>query len=319
MPLRGPGIRPGPARGVGHGAATDFVHKEKLSMKRRISYLFAGALALVSFNLFAAKTDVAGSKGDPALFTRMPNFYLSQFEEKEFDSFEFKIADEKGSGYTRQRVEGRRLEYVYYIDTDSKAPRASTLQILRNYRDAALGQGGEVLMDRQGFPLTLRFTKGDEEIWVEVVTMGGDWKYSLNIVKKEPMRQDVVSNGTAAIFQEGLTQHGHVEVPGILFDSGKSELKPESEAALKEVATLLKGDAALKVWVVGHTDNVGTAEYNLALSKDRAASVVKMLTERMGIDKSRLASFGAGPYSPVASNKNETGRALNRRVELVAQ
>jgi OmpA-OmpF porin, OOP family len=85
------------------------------------------------------------------------------------------------------------------------------------------------------------------------------------------------------------------------------------------VAKLLKANPALKVWVVGHTDNVGPAETNVTLSKARAASVVKALSQKNGADGKRLAPYGVGPYAPVATNATEEGRAHNRRVELVAQ
>ena len=108
-----------------------------------------------------------------------------------------------------------------------------------------------------------------------------------------------------------------VEVPGIFFDFGKAELKPESDAAIKEIAKLLQANPALKLWVVGHTDAVGSAEANVTLSNARAAAVVKALTQQNAIDPKRLAPFGAGPYAPVSSNDSEDGRARNRRVELV--
>jgi outer membrane protein OmpA-like peptidoglycan-associated protein len=116
---------------------------------------------------------------------------------------------------------------------------------------------------------------------------------------------------------DGLTAAGHVEVPGIFFDTGNSVVKSESDAALKEIAKLLQANPAMKVWVVGHTDAVGSPESNLTLSNARAAAVIGALTQKNGVDAKRLAPFGAGPYAPVASNKSEDGRAKNRRVELV--
>jgi outer membrane protein OmpA-like peptidoglycan-associated protein len=165
--------------------------------------------------------------------------------------------------------------------------------------------------------LTVRFTKAGKETWAHVLSGGYGSEYSVVTVEREQMQQDVVASAEG--LQRGLAQAGHVEVPGIYFDFGKSEIKPESEASLKEVAKLLQANAALKVWVVGHTDNVGTAETNLALSNARAAAVVKALTTKMGKDAKRLSPFGVGPYSPKASNATEDGRAQNRRVEPVAQ
>jgi len=114
-------------------------------------------------------------------------------------------------------------------------------------------------------------------------------------------------------------QQGHVEVPGIFFDFSKSDVKPESKPALEQIAKLLLANPALRVWVVGHTDNVGSAESNLTLSNARAAAVIRVLTQQMGIAPKRLAPYGAGPYAPVATNKTDEGRARNRRVELVEQ
>ncbi|MGA3240899.1 MAG: OmpA family protein [Bryobacteraceae bacterium] len=76
----------------------------------------------------------------------------------------------------------------------------------------------------------------------------------------------------------------------------------------------------LKVYVVGHTDNVGAVAANMDLSKRRAAAVVQALSATpYNIAASRMESFGDGPTAPVASNNTEDGRALNRRVELVKQ
>jgi len=71
--------------------------------------------------------------------------------------------------------------------------------------------------------------------------------------------------------------------------------------------------------VVGHTDDVGSFDYNLKLSKDRAMAVVSQLAGKYHIPASRLLPHGNGPTSPVASNTTDEGRAKNRRVELVAQ
>ena len=82
---------------------------------------------------------------------------------------------------------------------------------------------------------------------------------------------------------------------------------------------MLKADPKLKLYVVGHTDNVGDFDYNIKLSQARAAAVVRSLVSKHGIEASRLTAFGDGPTAPVASNNSEEGRAKNRRVELVAQ
>ena len=90
------------------------------------------------------------------------------------------------------------------------------------------------------------------------------------------------------------------------------------EAASHAICEVVERSPALRVWVVGHTDNVGTAEFNVTLSNARAAAVVKALAAA-GIDPKRLTPHGDGPFAPVAANTTDEGRARNRRVELVAQ
>ncbi|MCY1250051.1 putative lipoprotein YiaD [compost metagenome] len=82
---------------------------------------------------------------------------------------------------------------------------------------------------------------------------------------------------------------------------------------------LLQADAALKVYIVGHTDNQGSLARNMELSQKRADAVAKALAESYQIPASRLSAKGVASLAPVASNDAEEGRAKNRRVELVKQ
>jgi OOP family OmpA-OmpF porin len=254
--------------------------------------------------------DYQGYK-DPPLFTRMPRYFLpsdSSVVETPFDAFEFTVKN------GTQRVEGRRLHYTYDFD-EAAGNSPGFLQIVRNYEAAAKQIGGEVLADDVR-RTTIRISKSGKETWVALEAFNEGREYELNIIERQLMNQDVVAD--AAALRSGLKENGHVEVPGIFFDTGKSDLKPESEPALKQLALMLQANAGLSVWVVGHTDSVGSVDSNMTLSGARAAAVVKSLAQR-GIGANRLAAHGAGPYAPVASNATEEGRARNRRVELVAQ
>ena len=194
-------------------------------------------------------------------------------------------------------------------------PKPSTLQVLRNVENAVKKIGGTVVATDSSKE-TLRLTKDGKELWLEV---WADYtgKYILTIVEKAGMIQELVAN--AGVFANGLKATGHIAVDGILFETGKADLKPESAPALAEVAKLLKDDAAVKIYVVGHTDNVGALDGNLKLSQDRAQAVVQALVTTHGVAAARLKAYGDGPYAPVASNDTEDGRAKNRRVELVKQ
>jgi len=138
----------------------------------------------------------------------------------------------------------------------------------------------------------------------------------LDIIRPSAMEEKMVFV-KAEEMQAGLEKSGHIALYGLLFDTDKDTLKSESLPSLEEVAKLLKNNPSLKLYVVGHTDNQGSADYNLDLSQRRAKSIAKALVSQYGIDAKRLYGHGAGLFSPVASNASEKGRAKNRRVELV--
>jgi OmpA-OmpF porin, OOP family len=129
------------------------------------------------------------------------------------------------------------------------------------------------------------------------------------------MEQTIQAN--AASWFSDISTTGHAAVYGVYFDTDKAEIKPESGPALVEMAKLLKNNAALNVFIVGHTDNTGTFEHNMKLSLDRAAAVVNALVSKHGIATARLRPMGVASLAPVMSNLTEEGRAKNRRVELV--
>jgi OmpA-OmpF porin, OOP family len=121
----------------------------------------------------------------------------------------------------------------------------------------------------------------------------------------------------AADMSSALADAGKVALYGINFDTDKDTLGPDSEPTLKEIGKLLADNPGLNLHVVGHTDNQGKPDYNLDLSRRRAAAVQRVLTSQYGVAANRLDAFGCGPYAPAASNDTEQGRAKNRRVELV--
>jgi len=140
----------------------------------------------------------------------------------------------------------------------------------------------------------------------------------LQIVEAQPMATGQVSVDAKAMSQ-GLSRQGHIALYGIHFATDSADLTADSDSTLNQMAQLLKNEPALKVFIVGHTDNTGDLNHNLALSQKRAESVAKALTSRFGIAAQRVAAKGVASYAPVASNQDEAGRTQNRRVELVAQ
>jgi OmpA-OmpF porin, OOP family len=256
----------------------------------------------------AAQTDVTGCKDHP-LFTRMPGYWIHNCKQNQFDAHPFFTAKAKTTS-----VEGPLWSASYYPQSDLN-PKPSEVQIRRNFENAVKKLGGAFVASDKGHD-TYRIAKDGKEFWVDV-TAEFTGKYGLCIVEKGGMAQDVVAN--AGVFSNDIRSTGHAAVYGIHFDSGKAEIKPDSAATIAEIAKLLTGDAALKLYVVGHTDNVGSVEANLKLSQQRAEAVLQVLVRDHGIAAQRLRAFGCAQFAPVASNQAEEGRAQNRRVELVAQ
>lgn len=279
------------------------------------SAAFLNAILIISaFTAAAQPADRPGSK-DPALFTRMPGYIITDYRESPFDAHEFKV--QKGQGTANQHVEGHMIFWRYDFPSSGGVP-PSKLQVFRNFQNAVQKLGGKTMFAETAgdYNSTFLVAKNGTETWIELLPRGSGDLYVLTIVEVQAMQQDIVAN--AAALKSGLAGSGHVEVPGIFFDFAKADVKPESQPAIQEVVKMLQASPSLKVWVVGHTDNVGTADANVALSSGRAAAVVKALVAA-GIDVRRLTPHGDGPFAPVAANTTDDGRAHNRRVELVAQ
>jgi len=108
------------------------------------------------------------------------------------------------------------------------------------------------------------------------------------------------------------------EIPtDVMFSSGSSELRPEAVNILAECAEMIRRDGNKNMQVIGHTDSVGSASYNVGLSKRRAEAVTAWLVDQGGIPKEDLTTTGVGEAKPKASNGTAKGRAQNRRVEVV--
>ena len=273
------------------------------STNRLLMFAFVALITAAPYG--CAQDDQKGSQDHP-LITRMPGYYIADYEVKEFDTY-----DQPATG--GKHYEGKKY-VISYSRKDGAAP-ISMLQIVRNY-EAAIAKIGGKRLGGDGRRIAAEIQKGGAVTGVYVEAFNDGREYQLVIVETQAMKQEVTAD--AAVMGRELKASGKTIIYGIYFDTGSAVIKPESEPALNEMVKLLKASPALKAFIVGHTDNVGALEMNLKLSADRADSLVKALVAR-GIQTTRLKGAGVGPYSPVASNKEEDGRAQNRRVEMVEQ
>jgi len=299
---------------------------------------------------FAA--DVKGSSDHP-LLNRFPGAEIRGYLQKDYDETvvpKAPIENRKEPGELLE-LEGKVTKISYRIPGEKSA-----LEVMKNYEKALAQSGFETVFscssrqpcgkDMMGFIALsgqIRPTgfgdasfggqpdravlahrkneQGDIHVFLHAVDDTANNRTYLyqHIVEGIAMDEDQVKVLPADALQQSLANQGHVAVPGVYFDTAKADIKPESDAALAEIAKLLTSDKKLKVYVVGHTDNAGSLDTNIALSQARAQAVVKALSASHGIDASRLAAKGVASLAPVASNAQEDGRSRNRRVEIVVQ
>lgn len=317
---------------------------------RKVFEAPVGVIALCVLLAGAAQAagDVEGSADHP-LVSRYEGARITKYDAREFD--EYKLLTGRvggGSDGSPLALEGRVTKIRYEIDKTR-----STLEVFRNYETALQDAGFEELFscknrecggrdfnhavipydilmsenfkDQRYVAAKLTRPEGTAYVALYIVkaySIGGPRKNNvyvqLDIVETTDMETDKVTVDADAI-GKGLDGEGHVAVYGIYFDTDSARVKPESGATLKEIARLMRARPDLHLLVVGHTDNRGTLEYNLDLSRRRAAAVVAALAADHGIDAARLTPAGVGFLAPVASNDSDKGRAANRRVELVAR
>lgn len=164
--------------------------------------------------------------------------------------------------------------------------------------------------------ISARRSRGGQET-VFALTLGDANFYMMEEATSGEMSSDGVTVSAEELSSE-IEETGKAILYGVQFDTGSAVIRPSSAASLESIADVLMSREG-SFYIVGHTDDTGGYEMNMQLSADRAASIEQALIDQYGIDGARLISGGVGPLAPLASNENEAGRQLNRRVELVEQ
>ncbi len=298
------------------------------------------ALALLAPAGAAAQTrDVAGARDFPGV-GRFIRSVITGYEVKDFDAARMQAAPFRdGQPAEALRLEGKTTRIAYRSN-----PGPSMLEVFRNFETQLTKIGFEKLLACDtdscgGIPFTEaidalpipqmwidgfnyhyfagRRTEGARETYASVVVSENnrDIYAQLTVTETRPMENRMVD---AAAMSKGLRETGRIALYGIYFDTDKAVLKPESRPTLEQIAKLLAGEAQLNVFIVGHTDSQGPYAYNLDLSRRRAEAIAEELVKNYRIGAPRLRTAGVAHLAPVGSNGSEAGRALNRRVELVA-
>ncbi|RVU34391.1 OmpA family protein [Rheinheimera riviphila] len=273
---------------------------------------------------------------DHPLLSRYPGADLEGFEK-----IDTEIAKVPVPGKAALNLQGDLARHTYEID------QVSSLKVFENYQHALQKAGFSALalcklaecgdtqtVEALGGPLSVqnsvynfhrnpyyllsKLSVGGQEHYVALLIGAYDGKVRVQqlILSTKTVQTDLVK-ADASELKRQLDSAGKALIYGIYFDTGKAEIKPESDAALAEIAKLLQQHHSLKLYVVGHTDDTGDSAANQTLSEQRASAVVAKLTGSYQIAASRLQAHGVGPFAPASNNTSAAGKQLNRRVELV--
>lgn len=282
--------------------------------------------------------------GDHPLVSRYAGARLLLREADEYTDYALRTGKSRATG--SQALEGALTRLTY------EAPRdRAVLEVFRNYETMLRQAGfqtlyscdradcGDIRKDIESGPrymllwgagdhrylaAKLPRREGDAYVALYVTRNGGGGPakgramVQLDVIETRPMEDGMVTVD-ADTLRSGLARDGRVAIYGIQFDHDRDTLRPESAGQIGEIADLLGQDPKLRIRVVGHTDNRGAPGYNAKLSQRRAARIVEALASEHGVARARMVAAGAGAAEPVASNGTEEGRALNRRVEILAR
>jgi outer membrane protein OmpA-like peptidoglycan-associated protein len=286
----------------------------------------------------AGAQDLEGSADHP-LIGRFQDAVITAYDHREFDEYKFPAQKVGPDGAGLEPVEGISTRVAYIVPGEH-----SLAEVARNYRLGLDAKGFEIVFECetdacgagdfaygvQTFPLPLmildqfnfryigaRLARDEGEVYAAVIfSADNDQKVRVQVTVVETAALAFQMVDAAAI-KDAFAEKGSIALYGIYFDSDKADIKPESAPTLAEMAQVLAEAADLAVVIVGHTDNQGAMDYNLDLSHRRAQAVADALVSGYGIARGRLTAAGAGFLAPVAPNASESGRAKNRRVEMI--
>ncbi len=296
--------------------------------QKNLTQNITSAMIIVMILFTSFSVAIAQNDGHP-LIKAFEGSYIENQEVKEFDEQQLVSGKVQQDGTVKtEKIEGK-ITRIDYRDPDNR----SSLERFRNYEDA-LKKGGfqivyscnkedcgpEIQIESIGYYppdryLTALLKRKEGNVWVGVFVSEGPWT-KIRVVEEKPMETGMVKI-TAEMLKKNILSDGHMAVYGIYFDTGKSEIKPESAETLKEITTFIKKNPGLQFYIVGHTDNVGKFSDNIELSRKRAESVVNELIKTYKVSSANLQAEGVGPLTPVATNDTIEGKEQNRRVELV--
>lgn len=308
----------------------------------------------ISTNIFAqSTTDIKGSIDYP-LVSRFEGSIIEYYKATKWDTYKLPVFenDITKPNYDNPLVlEGKIMRWQYSVSPDN-----NPAYVMKNYETAFKNSGYKILLkgkpgedfeegaagfygdfygphenlhlEKFGFKyepignhiaiIVAKTHKDNNDIYVvEVIS---DFT-NTTMITQDVIEIEAADTGmvTAKNMADDIAATGHIAIYDIHFDSGKSEIKPESANALKNIAEYLNTHSDKQFFIVGHAAGIGDFKTGMELSELRAKAVIDELVLKYGVNKIQLEAYGVGALCPLASNNTEAGRAENRRVEIVEQ
>ena len=200
-----------------------------------------------------------------------------------------------------------------------------SLTIANRHLNQTVG-GQAVAQDSIITKLTIEVSTLRQRLWETELRVGvaeADRSAAETVLSKKQQREAAISSIRSSIGQDAgevlLTPEGDVllRITGIAFGVGSSQLKAGQEAVVAKISDAVKLFPGSKVAVAGHTDDTGSRDANLRLSRRRAETVARLMENQLGLAEGGIATEGFGPDRPVALNNTAEGRAFNRRIDVV--
>jgi len=315
-------------------------------------------LLLISTPIYAQRTsDIENSKDYP-LISRFEGSFIEFYKETKWGAYKLPVNDKGALDWDNPKtLEGKviRIQYSTSIENNSEyvlqnyktAFKKAGFTILiaianeelgvsdrphtwndkyyvsggyyngLNNGKFGLGVGFPIWKNNHSF-IAAKGNKDGKEIYTIVYTVVSD---NYTLITQDVIEVEVVETGmvSAENIAKGIQTDGHIAIYDILFETGKSDIKPESEVTIKSVADYINAYPTKKFYIVGHTDNVGDFAANMTLSENRAKAVLNELTTKYAVKAEQLKAYGVSSLAPIGTNTTEEGKAKNRRVDIVEQ
>jgi outer membrane protein OmpA-like peptidoglycan-associated protein/tetratricopeptide (TPR) repeat protein len=310
----GPAMNMGPKINTAGDETSPFIHADN----QTLYFASNGLTGYGKMDLFLVRKDSTGHWAEPENL----GYPINTIDD---EATLFVTSDGSTAYYASDRSDSRGALDLYSFSLREDIRPVKTLWVKGRVYDAKTKAGLPSAVELKDIATGLRSSKvqtDEDGNYLITLPLGKDYAFNVNrkgyLIYSESF--PLSSKPPDSVYQydiplQPIEVNANVVLRNIFFETGKYDLKKESEAELDNLVELMKENNTMVVQINGHTDNVGKPADNLTLSNNRAKSVVAYLASK-GIETSRLQSKGFGETRPVSDNNTEEGRAKNRRTEL---